>query len=85
MQTGTRHERVVVQVLGPAHVPLEPAMHVLARNLARRAFHILLGVAASLEVIGGIAGVPAAALQRVEDVVERLLVVRLRTKIEIEV
>ena len=60
-QPGAREQRVVVQVLRAADVPLEPRMHVLAGDLARRALDVALGVAAALQIVRRVRRVPACA------------------------
>ena len=70
-QPGARQQRVVVQVVRAAHVPLEPRMEILAGDLARRELDVALRVAPALQVVRRVRRVPRAPLERIEDVVER--------------
>jgi len=80
-----RELRIVVEIILAADVLLEPRVQILASDFTGRSLDIELGVTTPLKVVRGVGGVPTPLLERVEDVVERLRVVRLRPYVEVEV
>ena len=58
-QAGAREQRVVVEVVRAADVPLEPRHGVLAGDLARRVLDVALRVSAALQVVRRVRRVPA--------------------------